>query len=364
MEHMNKAEKLEIASYIAPILRNVPAKTLTRRVKLYSRETGEVTGEATAEDALRGLAKIQDLEHVVEEGVRPVAFVCKNCGKVQEAKDASGVIPTVCYASDGGCYRQKTCAGWGKTEGKCTKTIRKDRFHASEVRRRGGGPALCTSCAGRKGKAEMDPDRMRAAIEKAIQATMLTPEELADRASSPAPKPGRKGHRKLTPDERSAVARKAATSSKRAESLQRVNANRTPEQRLAAARKASETKYAKPGARPKQVRAATCAGWGEGACVAVPPKGAYTSREIACRHGGPWRCRSCANKKASEGMGPEKRSARAKRAQESHTPEQHAEIRRRVWAQKSSEERSEIAHRAWETRRARRDGECLDESQK
>ncbi len=306
---MTKAKRLELAAAEAPILRNATEKTLSRRIGVVGRD-GKVT-YVSGRDVLRSLAKVHDLEHAVDGATRLETFICNNCGKTVKVKASgkgkprgtkaqSGAVPTVCYASDGGCFRQTSCVGYGRTEGNCTNPIPAARFHASEVRRRGGGPALCTSCAGRKGKAEMDPDRMRAAIGKAVQACRLTPEEIAERAKSPAAKPGRKGHRRLSQEERSDSARRAARSSPLvAENLRRLNEAMTPERRKAASRKANETKAAKPGARPPVERASSCAGWGEteGRCRKVPPRGAYCTREVASRGGGPWRCHACANSK-------------------------------------------------------------------
>lgn len=151
---LSKAQCLEVAGYVAPVLRDASPKTLARRITLYDAETGEVTGYATGAEALRGLAKIQDLELSVEEGVRPATVVCELCGKPFVVGKA-GKIPTTC---PGGCSRQTVCAGVG-----CIKKPPAAAFHRPAAILRRGRPWMCMSCqkrASRRGRvATCHPDK-------------------------------------------------------------------------------------------------------------------------------------------------------------------------------------------------------------
>lgn len=140
-EGLNRAQRLELAAYVAPVIRGASEKTLKRKVTLYDPETGEVTGYATGAEALKGLAKIQDLQHAVGEGVRPKEVVCEACGKVIPGPFKSGIPPKMCRRA-GGCRGQTTCAGEG-----CNVVPSPDAFKSAFVRRRKGAPWRCVRCS-------------------------------------------------------------------------------------------------------------------------------------------------------------------------------------------------------------------------
>lgn len=139
----SEAERLAIAGAVAPILRSIPDRVTKRRVKVYSRETGETLREAEYGEALRGLAEAYALEHAIDEaqahesakrGVR--RSLCQQCGLEFE------------YPNDGGvraaCGKCKTlpCAGG------CGRTPPKSALEGTKIRRRRGRPWVCKSCAG------------------------------------------------------------------------------------------------------------------------------------------------------------------------------------------------------------------------
>lgn len=62
-------------------------------------------------------------------------------------------------------------------------------------------------------------------------------------------------------------------------------------------------------------RQTVCAGFGDDACKAKPPKRAFLPREIRKRHGDVWRCRTCsARKRMSDPARREKNAERLRKA--------------------------------------------------
>ncbi len=170
---MNKAEKLELNGYIAPVLRSASDAVKTRRVTLYDRETGEVTGYSTGAEALKGLAKVQELEHTVEEGKRPKEIVCVKCGRLVRIQSV-GIVPTA-MCKEGGCS-QATCAGYeGFT---CSVLVPKDAMQASRIKRRKGDLYRCPACAKKQDKwLDSCADR----LSNARKALKKSPEQKAKR---------------------------------------------------------------------------------------------------------------------------------------------------------------------------------------
>lgn len=217
---LTEAERLELAGYIAPALRCVKADTAQRRVKLVNKD-GEVTGEATLGDALKGLAKIHELEHAVADGQRPKEVACQLCGKpVSVAKKASR-LPKACRD---GCDRQKTCA----TDG-CEAVPSKKAFQLNRIKSRGGALWRCKACARRERELQMTP-------EQRLEATRPMRERLRLRSSEQFSESARKRAAAMTPEQRSEAGRKGMRT--------RLLAT-TPEQRSASARKTWATRRAR-----------------------------------------------------------------------------------------------------------------------
>ena len=74
----------ELAGYVAPILRNTAESVFRRRVQTYSRETGEVNGEATMREVLGALAQATMLGLEVVDGVPSDG--CESCGMATKVK--------------------------------------------------------------------------------------------------------------------------------------------------------------------------------------------------------------------------------------------------------------------------------------
>lgn len=145
MSKVTTEERLAIASAVAPILRSVPDLVTKRRVKVYSRETGETLREAEYGDALRGLAEVYALEHAIDEAQAHEAAKrgtmrssCKQCGLEFE------------YPYDGGI--RSACDRCRATPcgGECGKLPPKSAFSGYMIRKRNGQPWLCKSCAMRQ----------------------------------------------------------------------------------------------------------------------------------------------------------------------------------------------------------------------
>lgn len=141
---MSERER-ELAGYVAPILRSTEECVLRRRVKTYDRETGEVTGEVTMREVVGGLAQATALGLEVVEGVRRSESMCERCGKPVKSRSIRHG-PRFCPSGDGGCHRQRVCAGEG-----CSAVPPRNAFLPSELERRGGRPWKCLGCSMRHG---------------------------------------------------------------------------------------------------------------------------------------------------------------------------------------------------------------------
>ena len=128
---MTEAQRLELAGYIAPALRRVKAEAMQRRVTIVHKDGSTKPG--VLGDALKGLAKIHELEHAVAEGQRPKVVVCQDCGRTVSV-NFNGVVPSRCKEGVG-CRTSADvlpCRWCG---------------HAQESANRGGGTALlCKAC--------------------------------------------------------------------------------------------------------------------------------------------------------------------------------------------------------------------------
>jgi len=108
-EVLSEAEYLELAALTAPVLRRedeAAMKAKRRRVYVVKRDdenwSADRSKPAEGADVLRGLAKIQELEHVVEDGRRPKTVVCccRHCKRAILVRKMGGKPPSICY---GGC---------------------------------------------------------------------------------------------------------------------------------------------------------------------------------------------------------------------------------------------------------------------
>lgn len=220
---MNRADRLALAAVEAPILRSASEKTLARRVGLVDKD-GNVVGYTSGREALKALAKAHDLEHVVDDGVRPREVVCQNCGKTVKVGKA-GKVPSVCLK---GCVR--TCATRG-----CTNDI---GIHAAREGARERRSVRCKSCIGR---ASMTREQRQASGRRNVRVMHAGLTTERKRAA------GRACQAKFTPEQRSEVAR-ARSASRTPEELsataRKIHGAMTPEQRSEARRKAWATRRA------------------------------------------------------------------------------------------------------------------------
>lgn len=214
-----RAGRLELAGHIAPALRRVKHETAQRRVKLVDKD-GAVTGEATLGDALKGLAKIHELEHAVADGQRAKFVTCHCCGLPVPQEKKAGMPRRACKEGEG-CAKQTECAG-----DNCGKSTPRHAFAKKNVVARDGAPWRCSPCA----RLAMTPEK------KAVKADRVRQAVLAANAAR-------------TPEERSEIARRRAaamTPEERSEMARRANAALTPEERSAAKRKAAATRLNRP----------------------------------------------------------------------------------------------------------------------
>ncbi len=227
---MNKAERLELAAAVAPSLRSASAKTLARKVTLYDPETGEVTGYTTGAEALKGLARIQELEHAVEEGVRPKAVVCKNCGRVIVVGHGGG-IPSVCPL---GCSRKCETAG---CTGQLSVLTAKEKAKFRDA-------VLCSRCSRRA--AAMAFHARQSPEEKAERRERIRAAKNTDEARTLAGVKARASASALTREQRAERARRSSASmtpEQRSERARKSNSSMTSEQRSARARKANAGRW-------------------------------------------------------------------------------------------------------------------------
>ena len=97
-------EALELAALDAAVFRGASEKTLARKLFIVSKTDGSIR-PGTGRDMLRGLAKIQGLEHVVEEEGRPATVVCIDCAEVVSV-GKKGHVPKRCKT----CAKKKNAA--------------------------------------------------------------------------------------------------------------------------------------------------------------------------------------------------------------------------------------------------------------
>lgn len=146
-----EVDRLELDALVAPVLRSASEKTLARRVAVTDAD-GNVIRYATGREVLKGLAKVQELEHVVGDGVRPKTIICKNCGALVPVRTRRGAVPTRCGPR---CHPQASCA----TDG-CDRTPPESAFEPSSVRRRGGRPWVCILCHGKALAARLTTEQL------------------------------------------------------------------------------------------------------------------------------------------------------------------------------------------------------------
>lgn len=83
---LTRAQELELAGYIAPVLRGARPEAKARRVVVYNQQTGEIVRYARHEEALKALAAVHGLEHAAADGVRPCEIPCERCGRPMPTK--------------------------------------------------------------------------------------------------------------------------------------------------------------------------------------------------------------------------------------------------------------------------------------
>lgn len=119
-----KVEKLGVAGYAAPRMREKSNANRVRRVALTDAE-GKITGYVSLEDVQKGLLKRQQIEFDTEDGVRPKYVLCQGCGDPIKVPRTGYV-----FYSCAKC-RRGACEGCGKA-------------HRKDAKRR--GTKLCKSC--------------------------------------------------------------------------------------------------------------------------------------------------------------------------------------------------------------------------
>lgn len=148
---LTKAERLEAGALVAPVLRSASEKTLARRIHVVKADdpTWTPIRYAKGADVLRGHARIQELEHVVEEGVRPKEVICEACGRAFRLSPRGGV-PKFCEA----CARPP-CSGCNaalpRTSPKRRKSLLCTSCHRQSVRLTARPRLSCAVCGVRLG---------------------------------------------------------------------------------------------------------------------------------------------------------------------------------------------------------------------
>lgn len=97
---LTEEERLELAALTAPVCRredDAAVKAKRRRVHVVKADdpTWTPIGDADGADVLRGLVKIQELEHAVTDGTRPKTVICELCRK-PVAAPRSGSLKRFC----------------------------------------------------------------------------------------------------------------------------------------------------------------------------------------------------------------------------------------------------------------------------
>lgn len=261
-DEWNKAERLAVASVVAPSLRAAAEKTKARRVALVDKD-GNVTGYTSLAKVQESLLRARELELAVGDGVRPKEVFCRRCGKTVKTNPKGGSLPSACI---GGCDKQSTCGGSG-----CSKVPPKGAFHSREWEMRGGRPWMCKPCAG--ALRAKDPCALAAARSQT---------ECAGGCSAPVP-----AHAALDYARRSRRGKPWVC------------------QACASVRHLDE---AGRSILAKAALQTSCAGDG---CIQPLSKCALSPYEVRKRAGAPWMCKPCRNK--SRLADPEYRKSNAER---------------------------------------------------
>jgi hypothetical protein len=300
-----KAEKLAIASYAAPRLRDGS----TRRIKTTDRD-GRVVREIGDADLAAKMLERAGIELDVHRGVARTHKICP-CGRVWTPPRVGGGVrtPDACPR----CRSQAVCVGWDG--GPCPDGSKPNRtsFTPCEMKKRGGGPWQCHRCTMRRTQAE----RTRKMIE-----TTRRPESRAASAER-----AKAWHASRTPEEEK-------------ERLQKIKTSRTVAPRTHCKNGHELT----PENTERTPKGRTCRACREQALSTAPLRRAESMR-------------------ATLAATPEDtKSARSKRGWETrrarYSPDELAEQAERTWeARRASMPPAEVlaarAKRAWETRRAR-----------
>lgn len=150
-EGLTRTERLEIAGAIAPVMRSLPDSAKRRKVHLYRQSDGVVTGHTTLAEVQEAILATAKIEFEIIDGSKVDKTFCKRCGKpISMPKARKGNLPRLCPASEGGCNRQRTCVGSGKTVGKCKAKPHRIAFFDRAWAERNGGPWRCAACNSRR----------------------------------------------------------------------------------------------------------------------------------------------------------------------------------------------------------------------
>ncbi len=305
-DSMNKAQRLALASAVAPVLRGTSEKTKSRRVARVDAE-GNVVGYTTLAEVQKALLLTRQIELETTDGVRQVEGVCTKCGRSVKL-NTNIVPPIVCY--EGGCA-QKHCAGYEGFE--CSEVPGRKALLPSGIKDREGELWRCKSC---------NYKYYRGHTHTLVQERQ-NPKQLFCAGWSGVECP------KLVP----AYALQASFILKRAGAPWRCSPC------------TSKQKHNRDSALLQD----SCAGYADVVCNERPGKTAFSAYNIRIRRGKPWRCMRCAAKHLY--AQPETRE----RIEELKQTLKDAGVKgRKTMCQKTKAQRSEIAKKAWATRRATR----------
>lgn len=146
---LSKVDRLAIASAVAPVLRSVTERVSRRRVKVYSRATGETLREATMGEALRGLAEAYAIEHTIDDAE---ARRTKKETKVVECLVCTRPFEVETGVALKKGYRGSVCAKCvvAPCAGGCGKITPSHATLPGIVRARKCAPWTCGTCAQKK----------------------------------------------------------------------------------------------------------------------------------------------------------------------------------------------------------------------
>ena len=304
---MNKAEKLQVAAYMAQTVRRDPEAMRSMRVKVVGPD-GKVVREIDGLTLHKTLRERAQIEFDVHEGTRPTHKTCP-CGRVWTVPPELAARPQRIPAACPHCRAQSVCAG---SDVPCPAQAAPNRssFTPGAIRARNGQPWRCHACS------------MRATQEERTQRmkeTRSTPESrrgFSERAKA--------WHASLTPEEKEERSRKVSAAKRHTHCKHGHEV--TPENTIVTS------------------KGRTCRTCREEARAAAPLRKAATMRAALAK------------------VPKETRSERSKRAWETrrsrYSQEELADQTRRTWEARresmpSAEVLAERAKRAWETRRAR-----------